>query len=253
MQVRLMGTKLTAEVPESLVFWYTDDCHRDESDKARYRAWEKVRYKEAPEPWMTRERLDNVFACFAEELHRPCWVVLSKEIYDHQRIQKPANTKAEDIAAEKDRNVLAAKAVLAQEREARGEKLKALFEFIPKICSGVDWGVEGRILLKTKSRLLVYRKGVTAYIDRGAGNAYCAATLQVHEYKKDFKNQQDRYRLEGRHGSTGHSLELPPKWRLSPKGLKSLYAQLEGAMNLPLGTLGDIGFDGTKTITLENP
>lgn len=253
--VILHRSQLLAIVPDEHVFmrpladpaWATNPAQKIEDEKVRYEAWDACKYVIGGA---------NVFGgtCGGQKVY----VVIPCKVYDHSRYPVPVLTKEEDDTRRFQEEQQAKKAAKRLTAEKSRELARARYEIIPKQHCGVDYGVEQRVLIRTKTHVLTWRPGRSTYLDRGAGSVYNRGEFSVMPYEKtDGKiaacNHDGAHPLGYRcqfAGPGSMDIPAPHGFKMSPKNLIAQFDGFEAALKLKAGTLKASGWTGEKTLVL---
>lgn len=217
-----------------------------EDQRVRYEAWEACKFVIGGA---------SVFAGVCDGIK--VYVVIPKRVYDEERHPVPVLTKDEDdirrLQEEREAKRKAKRSAAVERREQR----LARYEIIPKHHGGVDYGVEQRVLIRTKNFVLTWRPGRTAYLDRGAGQVYSRGEFSIMPYTVTKDKAACDHLGTGRLGYvckfTGEGskdIPAPKDFKMSPKGLVALFYQFEDALELERGYLDRTGWTGEKTLVI---
>jgi hypothetical protein len=113
--------------------------------------------------------------------------------------------------------------------------------------SGIDYGAEQRVLIRTKAHVLTWLPGSTGYTGRGERH-YAPGTLSMREITMD-KKRRDKLGYVVNYSCGRKQMVLPKDFRFALKNLLPLYAVIEKTMGLPAGTLRDYKADHTLVLT----
>ena len=232
MLVTLNHTKLSIDLPKEKVFIVKEE----DGQEIRYYAWDIVR---------SLKEDDNVYRAVTAD-GRLCYIVLSLQEYDPSYPPKVAKTREQD-ERESERTLLAAEGMKRTlRRHIRQEKIKSKYQLLPKVFSGVEWGSQGRVLVRTKDKMVVYRPGASSWAGRGSGPTYMKAHVTIHSYESD---KDAIYFTSKIGGALGFDIELPDKRRFCPKGINAIRPLLAKALGLSILSFDD--WHGEKTLVLH--
>lgn len=210
--------------------------------------------------WIAAAGVGQVYKGIRED-RQLCYVVVTPADYDpvacpkpeeHPDAMKRKSTKQSAVRAQKRKRA---------ERIARVAAADARFEIVPKVHACVDYGCSQRVIIRTASKVLLYRPGVRADVG-GGSTAYFRAAFSIRKWRpEDTKGSRrsdavcgldsDRTRyvvLPGRPDSVQH--EVPLHWRYSPQAVEKMLWVHREAMKIPENVMKDWAVPVVKTMTL---
>ena len=188
-----------------------------------------------------------------------CYVVVPNKVYDPDRRPMPVLTREEDDTRRFQEEQQAKKEAKRVATLKNREFVRSRYEIIPRQHCGVNYGVEQRVLIRTKTHVLTWKPGSSSYLDRGAGTQYSRGEFVVMPYQKtDGKiapcNHDGAHPLGYRcehWGRDSKDIPAPHGFKMAPKNLIGMFHVFEEALKLEAGVLKDSLWTGEKTLVLQ--
>jgi hypothetical protein len=252
--VILHRSQLLAVVPDEDVFirplpdpeWAPHPAQSVEDQNVRYQAWDACRHVIGGA---------SVFGgvCGGCKVY----VVIPYRVYNELHQPRRVKTKEEDDQQRFQEEQEAKRKAKRTKAQANRASRLLRYEVIPKCHGGVDYGVEQRVLIRTKTHVLTWRPGRSQYLDRGSGSVYARGEFTIMPYTVmkhvpvcDHIGTSKLGYVCKFQGEGSRDIPAPKDFKMSPKSLAALFHEFEDALGLSAHYLDNSGWTGEKTLVL---